>query len=147
MSKQIKLDSKQPESVIDPTDMLKEFEQKVQQLTPQEQLAKQKEEENMLDRILPYLRKQAEATELEMKLTRMDMQLGRVDPKNIPGSFGKLLEIEELETLLQWGAMRGRQIEQQDMFRKKQAELEKERAEQGTGTETAKATAEEKASI
>ena len=128
MGKEIKLKPEEnSKSTIDPTEMLQEFDTKTQQMTPEQQREKQLNEEAMLDNILPYLRKQVEATELEMKLTRFDVQLGRLNPNSIPGSFGKSLEIEEMETLLHWGTLKGQQIEQQDMFRKKQAELEKEK--------------------
>ena len=89
------------------------------QMTEAEMLARQKEEEDRLDKVLPYLRKQAEATKLEMDLTRMDVLIGRVNPASIPGAFGKQLEVEAMTAQLQWSQLK---LDQQEMIRRAMAE-------------------------
>lgn len=104
-----------------------------QQSPSQEDIDKQRlDMEVQLDKVLPYLRKQKEATELEMALTKMDCQLGRVHPTQVPGQFGKILEIEAMETQLSWGRLK---LEQQEMAlrageeKKKIEELQKQEEE------------------
>lgn len=119
---------KQPEIKIDPGAIKQQYAQMEQQagqlqmLSEEEMLNKQKEEEQKLDAILPYLRKQAEATRLEMELTRMDVLLGRMAPNQIPGAFGKQLEVECMEAQQKWAVSK---MEQQEMMKRAMEEKEK----------------------
>lgn len=112
---------------IDPSNIKQQFAEMNQaaaqaqqpQMTEEQVLARQKEEEDRLDKVLPYLRKQEEATRLEMELTRMDVLIGRVNPASIPGAFGKQLEVEAMKAQLEWSQLK---LDQQEMMRRAMAE-------------------------
>lgn len=143
MSKNIELNSQSGEPVIDPSKIKQQMAEMNQQaaqaaqqpvMTEEEMLKRQQEEEDRLDKALPYLRKQAEATRLEMELTRMDVLIGRANPSQIPGAFGKQLEVECMEAQLAWSNLK---LDQQSMMRR--ALEEKKELEKAQQEDTAKA--------
>jgi len=140
MNKEFKPTAKEP--VIDPTNIKQQFNQinkqaeeaqqaQPQQMTPEEMDKQRKLQEKMLDETLPYLRKQEEATRLEMQLVRYDVLMGRTPATQIPGTFGKQLEVECMEAQLQWSGMK---LDQQAMMKRameEKAELEEQMKKQG----------------
>lgn len=93
-------------------------------------------EEDRLDTMLPYYRKQKEALELEIAITSLECQMGKVDPRNIPGTVGRDLQIREMESKLQWAHLMMQQQQTLDGLQKKKEDLEKE---EKAATESARA--------
>lgn len=129
---------------IDPTKIKSQYSQmnqaaeKQMQLPPQiskeEMEARIKEENERLDIMLPYYRKQKEALELEIAITTLEVQMGKVPPNTILGIIGKNLEIQEMESKLQWAHLK---MQQQGMLNDLQGKKE-ELSKQPTDTATAK---------
>jgi len=120
---------------IDPTkiksqysQMNKEAEQQMQQpsVSPEEIKRKIEEEENRLDLMLPYYRKQKEALELEIAITTLEVQMGKIAPNTIPGIIGKNLEIQDMESKLQWAHLKMQQQGMLTDLQGKKEELAKE---------------------
>lgn len=57
---------------------------------------KRKEREEQLDNMLPFMRKEEEYNRIQMSLTEMDVLMGRLSAKQVPGLLG--LELLERET-------------------------------------------------
>ncbi len=93
------------------------------------QIAKEQER---LDLMLPYYRKQKEALELEIAITSLECQMGKVDPRNVPGTIGRNLQIQELESKLQWAHLTMQQQSMLTDLNKKKEEIQKEEATQST---------------
>lgn len=115
---------------IDPTKIKSQYsqmnqaaEQQMQQasISPEEMKNKIQEEENRLDLMLPYYRKQKEALELEISITTLEVQMGKIAPNTIPGIIGKNLEIQDMESKMQWAQMK---LQQQGMLNDLQGKKE-----------------------
>lgn len=83
-------------------------------------------EEERLDLMLPYYRKQKEALELEIEITSLEARMGKVDPRNIPGTIGRDLQSEEMQSKLQWAHLMMQQQQTLDGLNKKKEELKNE---------------------
>ncbi len=118
---------------IDPTKIKGQYsqmnqaaEQQMQQQPPvskEEMERKVKEEEERLDLMLPYYRKQKEALELEIAITTLEVQMGKIAPNTIPGIIGKNLEIQDMESKLQWAHLKMQQQGMLDNLQGKKEEL------------------------
>lgn len=120
--------------------MNKEAEQQMQQppVTKEEMQEKIKQEEDRLDLMLPYYRKQKEALELEIAITTLEVQMGKIAPNTIPGIIGKNLEIQDLESKLQWAHLK---MQQQGMLTDLQGKKEELAKEEDTLTPAAEESA------
>jgi hypothetical protein len=130
---------------IDPSQVKQQYSQMNQQaeqamsqqpVSEEDMKAKIAEEEKRLDLMLPYYRKQKEALELEIAITSLETQMGKVAPINVPGIIGRNLEIQEMESKLQWAHLKMQQQGMLNDLTKKKEELNKEVPQPG---ETAKA--------
>jgi len=64
-------------------------------------------QEQKLDDILPFMRKQAEYDRLQMELTEMDILMGRLPINQVGGLLGLELKVREIQSqgfLAQWAA-------------------------------------------
>lgn len=136
---------------VDPTKIKSQYsqmnqvaEQQMQQPPKQtkEDLQKQiKEEEERLDMMLPYYRKQKEALELEIAITTLEVQMGKIAPNTIPGMIGKSLEIQDMESKMQWAQLKMQQQGMLNDLNKRKEEISKEESDkvnpESTGTKIA----------
>ena len=120
---------------VDPSKIKSQYSQmnqaaEQQMQSPQkskEELQRQiKEEEERLDLMLPYYRKQKEALELEISITTLEVQMGKIAPNTIPGIIGKNLEIQDMEAKMAWAQLKLQQQGMLDGLNKKKEELTKE---------------------
>ncbi len=120
---------------IDPTKIKSQYsqmnqaaEQQMQQpqISKEEMQSKIREEEERLDLMLPYYRKQKEALELEIAITTLEVQMGKVAPSTIPGMIGKSLEIQDMESKMQWAHLKLQQQGMLNDLQNKKEELGKE---------------------
>lgn len=130
---------------IDPSQIKQQYSQMNQQaeqamsqqpVSEADMKAKLVEEENRLDLMLPYYRKQKEALELEIAITSLECQMGKVAPKNVPGVIGRNLEIQEMESKLQWAHLMMQQQQTLNDLHKKKDELKKEEEDQPQSSDT-----------
>ncbi len=121
---------KQQEVTIDPSVIKQEYAQMHQEAgnqQPSEEEIKEnkKRQEAFLDEELPFLRKSVEYTRLKQELFTLECRMP--DPTNphplmpsqIPGTLGRQLEIEQLESQLHWANLK---MEQNEMMKKAQQE-------------------------
>ncbi len=115
----------QQEMKIDPSSIKQEYAQMhEQQPQPQEpddaQLAaNRKAREEFLAQELPFLRDNAEYTRLQIELMRSECLLGQINPSQIPGTIGRQMEIEQLESQLHWADLK---MQQNEMMKRAQEE-------------------------
>jgi len=120
----------QTQEAIDPSKIKQKYAEMNKQANQAPQLSeaeineRRKLEEEKLDAVLPYLRKQAEATRLEMDLTEMDCKMGRVNPQQIPGMLGKRLQIEAMNDQQTWARLMMAQNEMIQKATEEKAKLE-----------------------
>lgn len=107
-----------------------------QPLTEDEMKAKVAAEEERLDIMLPYYRKQKEALELEIAITSLEVQMGKVPAKSVPGTIGKQLEVQELETKLQWAQLMLQQNQTLEGLNKRKEEIKKQEEEIAAANQT-----------
>lgn len=116
---------KQQEIKIDPSAIKQEYaqmsEQQPQQAGPtDEQLqANRKAREEFLASELQFLRDNAEYTRLQVELIRNEFLLNQVQPNQVPGTLGRQLEIEQLESQLHWAELK---MQQNEMMKRAQEE-------------------------
>lgn len=73
--------------------------------TAEELEAQKIEQVKYLENTLPYMRLQAEYNRLQMELTELDVLMGRISVKQVPGLLGLELMVREVNTngfLSQW---------------------------------------------
>lgn len=122
---------------IDPTKIKSQYtqmnqaaEQQMQQpqVSPEQIKESIRLEEERLDLMLPYYRKQKEALELEIAITTLEVQMGKVSPDTIPGIIGKNLQMQDMESKMQWAQMKLQQQGMLNDLKGKKEELSKEEA-------------------
>lgn len=84
-----------------------------QPLTEEQITAHMLLQEKVLDERLPYMRKQAEFSELEVKCAEFDLKMqefrwrtGQVNPQNIPGPLGLDFQMKQINLQNNWAKMR-----------------------------------------
>lgn len=119
---------------VDPTKIKSQYSQMNQAAEQQmqqppkskEELERQvKEEEERLDMMLPYYRKQKEALELEIAITTLEVQMGKLPATSVPGIIGKNLEIQDMESKMTWAQMKLQQQGMLDKLNEQKEELNK----------------------
>lgn len=85
-----------------------QFAKGPQEPMTEDQLQKERAlQEQKLDDILPFMRKQAEYDRLQMELTEMDVLMGRLPINQVGGLLGLELKVREIQSqgfLAQWAA-------------------------------------------
>lgn len=105
-----------------------------------EEIAKYKEDrEKFMDEQLPYMRKEEEFAKLQLSILELDVMMGRVPIKQVPGLMGEELMVRHLQAegyLQQWATG------QQDAIKRAKMEKEMAEAEQKAKEDWAKLTEE-----
>lgn len=136
---------------IDPSQIKQQYSQMNQQaeqamsqqpLTEEEIRKQVAAEEQRLDLMLPYYRKQAESLELEIAITTAEVRMGKIPAKSVPGIIGKQLEIEEMRTKLEWASIMMQQQQTLESLNKKKEELQNTDSSRVDSTSTSTKTAE-----
>ncbi len=135
-----KKDTPVREIKIDQEAIKKQYQEMGQQSQQQgptdEQLAANRlQMETQIDSELPFMRKIKEHTELKICLARMDVELGNVNPNQVPGPLGKTLEIELMGQRIQWAQMKMEEnrimnearLQQEELMRKQEQLKDKTR--------------------
>lgn len=126
---------------VDPTKIKGQYSQmnaaaeQAQPMSEEDMKAKVTAEEERLDVMLPYYRKQKEALELEIAITSLEVQMGKLPVKNVPGTIGKNLEIQELEAKLQWAHLMLQQNQTLEGLNKRKEEIKKQEDEIATANQ------------
>lgn len=122
----VKVDPAKIKAQYSQMNQLAEQQMQQPQISKEEMERKVKEEEERLDLMLPYYRKQKEALELEIAITTLEVQMGKIAPHTIPGIIGKNLEIQDMEAKQQWAYLKMQQQNMLNDLNKKKEELGKE---------------------
>lgn len=93
-----------------------QFAKGPQESMTEDQLQKERAaQEQKLDDILPFMRKQAEYDRLQMELTEMDVLMGRLNVNYVQGLLGLELKVREIQSqsfLAQWAAGQKKAVEE-----------------------------------